>query len=162
MAETKRKDYIDGNFSNGSPGTTQCCSVAKRFVLQVMSPTQPLAEAQESMTPDQRLDLLLAEHEQKHREDAAAAALARIRRGDHSGVHASREGVHPQSVIPNQQQNQCRPNGQASSSSGYAMNQCHPNGQASSSFVHAMTQCRPSGQAGQTVVANFAFGQPAR
>ena len=44
-----------------------------------MSPTQPLAKSQESMAPDQRLDLLLAEHEQKQREDAAAAALARIR-----------------------------------------------------------------------------------
>ena len=120
-----------------------------------------MASSQESLTPDQRLDLLLAEHEQKQRDDAAAAALSRIRSGDYSGVHASREGVHPQSCTPKQQQeqasssmqrNQCHPNGRASSF--LHTNQCHPNGQAGSLLVHAMTQCRPSGQAGQTIVAN--------
>ena len=65
-----------------------------------MSPTQPLVKPQESMTPDQRLDLLLEEGERKQREDAAAAALARVRQG-----HAA----------SNMQPNQCHPNGQASS-----------------------------------------------
>ena len=50
-----------------------------------MSPTQPLAEAQESMTPDQRLDLLLAAAEQQVRENEAAAARARIFGTDHLG-----------------------------------------------------------------------------
>ena len=44
-----------------------------------MSPTQPLVKPQESMTPDQRLDLLLEEGERKQREDVAEAALARVR-----------------------------------------------------------------------------------
>ena len=42
MAETKRKDYIDGKINRSSGcddisgnGITQCCSVAKRFVLQM-------------------------------------------------------------------------------------------------------------------------------
>ena len=106
-----------------------------------MSPTQPLGTSQESMNPDQRLDLLLQEHEQKQREDVAAAALARIRQEQaSSSMHA----------------NQCHPNRQASSQASSSMhtNQRRPNGQASSSSGHAMTQCHPNGQASQTIVAN--------
>ena len=80
-----------------------------------MSPTQPLVTSQESMTPDQRLDLLLEEGERKQREDAADAALARVRQGH---------------VASNMQPNQCRPSGQASSSSSHVNPQSHPNGQA--------------------------------
>ena len=80
-----------------------------------MSPTQPLVIPQESMTPDQRLDLLLEEGERKQREDAAEAALARVRQGH---------------VASNMQPNQCRPSGQASSSSSHVNPQSHPSGLA--------------------------------
>ena len=80
-----------------------------------MSPTPPLVTSQESITPDQRLDLLLEEGERKQREDAAEAALARVRQGH---------------VASNMQPNQCRPSGQASSSSSHLNPQSHPNGQA--------------------------------
>ena len=80
-----------------------------------MSPTQPLGTSQESMNPDQRLDLLLEEAERKQREDAAEAALARVRQGH---------------VASNMQPNQCRPSGQASSSSGHVNPSSHPSGLA--------------------------------
>ena len=67
------------------------------------------------MTPDQRLDLLLEEGERKQREDAAEAALARVRQGH---------------VASNMQPNQCRPSGQASSSSGHVNPSSHPSGSA--------------------------------
>ena len=76
-----------------------------------MSPTQPLAGAQESITPDQRLNLLLAAAEQQVRESEAAAARARFFGTDH---------------VNQQEQNaftQCHPNGSAGAD---VTTQCHP------------------------------------
>ena len=141
-----------------------------------MSPTQPLAEAQESMTADQRLNLLLTAAEQQVRENEAAAARARIFGTDHLGQqeHNAFSQCHPNGSVAANVITQCNPNGSASSSSGYAnvlpnvntmpnanvlSTQCRPNGLASVSTIAANTilleatsstnllQCHPNGSA---------------
>ena len=87
-----------------------------------MSPTQPLAEAQDSMTPDQRLELRLSAAEQPVRENEAVAARARIFGTDHLGQqeHNAFTQCHPNGSASANVITQCNPNGSASSSSGYA------------------------------------------
>ena len=79
------------------------------------------------MTPDQRLDLLLAEAEQQNLDKEAAAAKARVFGTDHSGQQEHNTFT------------QCHPNGSASAN---VFTQCNPNGSASS-----FTQCNPNGSA---------------
>ena len=129
-----------------------------------------MAGAQESLTPDQRLDLLLTAAEQQVRENEAAAARARIFGTDHLGQqeHNVFSQCHPNGSDTANAYTQCNPNGSASSSSGYAnvlphanvlSTQCRTNGLASASTIAVNTipleatpimsllQCHPNGSA---------------